>query len=707
VLDRAPVFARFRESGKTLGSTGAYEVKNFNHGLILPGEGMMGEVGTRYGAAPLAALPADLPPAIRPLPPSSEWVNIRSLGAKGDGKSDDTAAIQHAIDTTRVLYVPSGRYIITDTIRLKPDTVLIGLHSSMAQFDLPDSTPGFGGIGAPRALLEAPRGGHNIVSGIGLFTGGINPRAVAALWKAGADSLMDDVRFLGGHGTNLADGTRFNPYNDTHSGDPDPHKRWDGQYPSLWVTDGGGGTFSNLWTPDTYAAAGVTVSDTTTPGHIYEISSEHHVRGEFQLRHVENWELFAPQTEEESGEGQETASLEIIDSKNVTIANYHAYRVTRTVRPAPTAVRLINSSAIHFRNVHVNAESGLGTCDANGCGTYLRASKFPYENAIQDLTHRIEVREREFAVLDIPADPPAPPIADASAVLAPGAKVEKLAGDFYSISGAAVDGAGKLFFVDHHQQRIYGWAEGAGLSIERDAPLDPVNLAFDKAGNLLVLSSLGAEGTVYTFKPGATGADLTVIPATAAAAHPGATALLPVNYWNNGEFKDQLDPRTMHFTTLAEMFARDLAAPRPKEYVSPDGSLFLPAARVFQQGPPDAVGWRFSDDLQTYGFVSAVPGARVYLSNESEARTYSGLVNANGTVTDLKVFADRGGESVTADGHGNVFIANGQVLVYDPFGKPIGRIDVPERPLQIVFGGAGRRTLFILTNHSLYGVKTK
>jgi len=30
-------------------------------------------------------------------------------------------------------------------------------------------------------LLETPQGGHNIVTGIGLFTGGINGRAVGAL----------------------------------------------------------------------------------------------------------------------------------------------------------------------------------------------------------------------------------------------------------------------------------------------------------------------------------------------------------------------------------------------------------------------------------------------------------------------------------------------------------------------------------------------
>jgi len=701
VAANVPVFARFRESGKTLGSNGVYEVKAFNHGLILKSPDAMGETGTRWDATPLSAMPAPLPPAIRPLPPTSQWVNIHTLGVKGDGKTDETAAIQHAIDTTKVIYVPSGRYIVHDTIHLKPDTVLIGLHPSITQFDLPDNTPGFAGLGAPKALLETPRGGDNIVSGIGLFTGGINPRAVSALWQSGENSLMDDVRFLGGHGTNNPDGSRWNPYDDTHSADPDMRKRWDGQYPSLWITNGGGGTFTNLWSVDTYAQTGVLVSDTTTPGKVYELSNEHHVRVEIALHRVENWDFYAPQTEEEAGESQEAISLEIANSKNITIANWHAYRVTRNPRPVDTAARIFNSSDIHFRNVHVNAESGLGTCDANGCGTYLRASKFPAENAIRDVTHHIDVREREFAVLDYPANPVAAPPQDM------GAKVEKLEDGFYSISGAAVDGHGKLYFVDKHQQRIYGWSRAEGLSIERDNPTDPVNLAFDKSGNLLVLSSLGAEGTLYTFKPGSPVTQLTVIAPTPAAAHPGATALLPGNFWNNGEFKDQLDPNTYRYTTLSQMFARDMAAPKAREYVSPDGSLFLPANRVFGQGPPDGTGWRFSDDLDAYGLVSAKPGSRVFVSNESEGRTYSGMVEANGSVTDIKLFTDRGGEGVAVGPNGNVYLANGQVLVYAPDGRPVGRIDVPERPLQILFGGADGRTLFILAHHALYAVQTK
>jgi sugar lactone lactonase YvrE len=702
ILKDVPTFARFRESGKDVAGKGtAYQVRSFNYGLIVPGEGMMGSIGMLYDVVPLKALPAILAPAIAPLPATKDWVNVHSLGVMGDGKTDDTAAIQKAIDTHPVLYFPSGHYIVSDTLNLKSDTVLIGLHPALTQFDLPDFTPSYQGVGAPKAVIYTPAGGTNIVSGLGVFTGGVNPKAVAVLWMAGVNSLIDDVRFLGGHGS----GT--NPYNSNHTADSDPHKRWDGQYPSLWVTRGGGGTFANIWTPNTFAQAGFYVSDTKTPGHVYELSTEHHVRNEIKFDHVENWDINAPQTEEEAGESPESLSLELDWSKNITIANYHAYRVTRTRAPFPAAVRLYNSEEIHFRNVHVNAESGFATCDANGCGTFLRASKFPYDNAIQDMTHHLEVREREFAVLDIPIKPalPAPP--NASAVLLSDSSIEKLEDGFFSISGPAVDARGKLYFVDHHQQRIFGWSPTEGLTIERDNPLDPVNLGFDKSGDLLVLSSSGSEGTVYSFRPGSPEDQITVLPLQAMQPHAGATALLPVNYWNNGEFEDQFDFNTFTFRTLDQIFARDVSTAKAKEYLSPDGSLFLPAGRTFQQGPADYTGWRFSDNLDASGLISAIVGQRIYVSSESEDRTYSARVSADGALSDPQPFAERGGESVAVDGNGNVYIANGEVFVYDPSGKQIAQIDVPERPIAIIFGGIDRRMLFVLSHHALFAVEVR
>jgi hypothetical protein len=284
-------------------------------------------------------------------------------------------------------------------------------------------------------------------------------------------------------------------------------------------------------------------------------------------------------------------------------------------------------------------------------------------------------------------------------------KPVKLAGDFWSASGATVDANGKLYFVDNYFQRIYGWSADEGLQVVRDDTLDPVNLAVDKSGDLMVLSSRGLHGTVYSFKPGTPATELTVIEPRAAAPHPGAETLLPGNWWVNGEFKDQLDPKTYEFTTLAEMFHAYAGQPKAQEYVSPDGSLVLPAFRVFHQGPPTHLGLRFSDTLDAYSLVAAKPGERVYLSNDSEDKTYTGLVGARGTVTDLEPFVNRGGESVTKGPDGRVYVANGQIFVYRPDGSEAGRIDVPERPLQLVFGGKDGRTLFILTHHSLYSVR--
>nr|WP_245646779.1 glycosyl hydrolase family 28-related protein [Sphingomonas soli] len=694
VASGTPVFAQFRDSGKTVAGPGPrYRVKEFTYGLTLVGLGQPGSYQTRMHAAPLASLPARRAPAIRAFPMVTAWKNVRALGAKGDNATDDTAAIQRAIDTQRVVYFPTGFYRVTDTLKLRPDSVLIGLHPGLTQIVLADDSPGFRGVGPAKGLIESAKGGDAIVTGLGLFTGGINPRAAGIIWRAGEKSLVDDVKFQGGHGTTLADGSRFDPYNANHTADADPKKRWDGQYSSLWVTDGGGGTFNGLWTPNTYAQSGMHVTDTSTPGYVYEMSAEHHVRAEIVLDNVRNWEFLAPQTEEEAGESRNTVALEVRNSRNILFANFHGYRVTRSLQPAPAAVKLFGSTDIRFRNVHVNAESGFATCDANGCGTYLRASKYPYENAIHDVTRGMEVREREFAVLDV-NDAPVP-------ISAPVAVAEKLAGGFYSAGGGAVDANGKLYFIDRQFHRIHGWAEKEGLSILADAPLDPINLAIDKSGKLLVLSSDGPEATVYSLDPAAP-RDVKVIAPTPAGASAAARVALPGSFWNNGEFRDQYDAAADHFTTLAEMFARDMALPKAREYVSPDGSLALPAFRVFQQGPPNHLGWRFSDTLDTYGWVTGRVGERIYIANGSENRTYSGLLGAGGAVTDLTPFAPRGGESVAVDPDGRVYVANGQVFIYDAGGREAGRIDVPERPLQLLFGGASGRTLFILTHHGLY-----
>ena len=675
VCSGVPLFASFRESGKKVAGAGAiYQVKTFSHGLHFADVGAVPEYKDIFDTAALSTLPAAVKSDLPDLPARDTWVNIHTLGAKGDGVADDTEALRKAIAAHRTIYLPSGKYLVSDTITLNPDTVLIGLHPAATQIAIADNTPAFQGPGGPKALLEAPKGGTNIVIGIGLYTNGINRRAVAAKWMAGKDSMMNDVRFLGGHGTFDPTAPRDDSsyswsriYNNTHTADSNMNRRWDSQYPSLWVTDGGGGTFLDIWTPSTFAQAGMLVSNTSTEGRVYEMSSEHHVRYEVQLHNVSNWQIYALQTEEERGEGGFALPLEIESSSNITVANFHIYRVISTYQPFPWAVKISNSKDIRFRNVH---------CYSN--------SKVSFDSAVFDQTHNVEIRQREFAWLNVSGDAPKARLMAASRVLAPGAKVEKLAGGFFNASGGAVSPAGDFYFVDAHWQRIYRWATDARqLSVVRDEPIDPVNLAFDHAGNLMVVSYDG-KGTVYSFNPREAGGELSVLKPQPVTAQAGITAVLPTSDW-----------RVIQ-ATIGKPY---------RQFVSPDGTTFLPVGQDFIDG---ATAWGVKSSAQIRGFslAPATQGKPFYITDEAQLRTYTGTVGADGSLTGMKVFAEQGGEGTAVDAEGNVYIAAGQIYVYSPAGKLIDTIEVPERPLQLAFGGKDGRTLFIPARTSLYSVRT-
>jgi len=680
VYRKTPVFALYRESGQQIVAPAEiYRVTTFSHGLHYMQVGDLPVMKDVFETTPLSALPEPVKSDIQDLPPISTWVNIRSLGARGDGSTDDTAAFQKAIAEHRTIYLPSGQYRVTDTIALKPETVLIGLHPSVTRILLSDSTPGFQGVGSPKPLLQTPRDGTNIVTGIGLYTNGANPRAVAAKWMAGRESMMNDVRFLGGHGTIDPNATAEESskvwtqiYNNTHSADSDPNRRWDGQYPSLWIT--GGGTFVDIWTPSTFAHAGLYISNTSTGGQIYQLSSEHHVRNEVVLDHASNWQIFALQTEEEWGEGGFALPLDIRESTNITLANLFMYRVVGSYQPFREAVKVSNSTNIRFRNLHCYSDS-----------------KVSFDSAIYDETNKIQVRQREFAWLTMTTTSGDVPVISAKqnfTIPPTQATVEKLASGFFNISGGAVDAKGDVYFVDPHRQTIYRWSVVTRqLSILRDDPLDPVQLFFDKAGDLMVISYAG-KGTVYSFRPDVPGDDIALLPATAAVARPSLTPVLPVDYWRNeNDF-------------LAEISAR-----RPYQFVSPDGTTFFPAGEDFVTGEL-YYGSKLNDTLRAFGLAPAVASQPFYVSDESGEKTYVASVGADGTMSNVRLFTEQGGESVAVDESGNVYIAAGQVFVYNPSGALIDVIEIPERPSQLLFGGSDRSQLFVLARSSLYAVKT-
>ena len=72
---------------------------------------------------------------------------------------------------------------------------------------------------------------------------------------------------------------------------------------------------------------GFYISETKTPGRIYAMSLEHHVRTEARFHNVANWKIYAFQFEEEGREGliviwQKCPIVKISNGKCVDVSRY-------------------------------------------------------------------------------------------------------------------------------------------------------------------------------------------------------------------------------------------------------------------------------------------------------------------------------------------------------------------------------------------------
>jgi gluconolactonase len=79
----------------------------------------------------------------------------------------------------------------------------------------------------------------------------------------------------------------------------------------------------------------------------------------------------------------------------------------------------------------------------------------------------------------------------------------------------------------------------------------------------------------------------------------------------------------------------------------------------------------------------------------------------DGSLTDKQLFADEGSDGLTIDSKGNVYLTNTAVKVYNPAGRLIETIEVPERPTNVCFGGKDGKTLYITARTSVYKIEMK
>ena len=103
----------------------------------------------------------------------------------------------------------------------------------------------------------------------------------------------------------------------------------------------------------------------------------------------------------------------------------------------------------------------------------------------------------------------------------------------------------------------------------------------------------------------------------------------------------------------------------------------------------------------------AIPGQPFYVSKEINKTTVKLDVASDGKISGMEEIAQRGEYSTAVDSEGNLYIADGQIFVYDKNYREIRRISVEERPISIVFGGKDKNILFVTTHSSLYAVRIR
>lgn len=692
VCKQVPVFIRFRESGKEIaGESNLYKVKDFSYGLHIKDMSATPEFKTEVSMEKLSKKPPVPVNDIPAIPSMTRWVNIRNLGAKGDGESDDTEVFRKAIEEYDVIYVPQGWYIVSQSLKLKKNTALIGLNPVSTQLKLKESTSAFSGFGSPVPLLETPQGGNNFVSGIGLNTGAYNYRAVGCKWMAGADSYMNDVKFLGVHGTMtkgaLTQQQRRN--NVPQISTPEEpvcfqgkDKAWDNQHWSLWITNGGGGVFKDIWTASTYATNGIYVNNTATPGRIYAMSVEHHVRNEVRFKNVSNWQVYALQLEEETRESPDCQQIELQNCSNILFANLYLFRVIRVETPFPYAIRTWNCKDIEFYNVH-----------------NFTQMRFTTDLVCYDVNTRQDVRPWEFTRLTISGEESrlAPLCAE------PG-KVEMLATGFEYAEGMAHDSKGNVYFSEQRMRRIYKWdVTTEQLSLVADFPWQPLSLACDTQDNLLVFfkyypqpgnmvggnpetvielpdaagttfSHWGNDGfatRVYSIRPDNPEETIRLLDRVRMNSIPSVTkSLYPAHRWRDLHDFDEISVRKPEYC-----------------FVAPDGVTVIPEQYDF---------------ARSSSVLEAVPGRPFYVADEYNHRLVRMDVNPDGTLENLTHFLNHGEFGSAIDGQGNVYVAEGHIYVFDKQGNVVKEIRVSERPTSIVVAGNDGNTLFIAARSSLY-----
>lgn len=139
-----------------------------------------------------------LPAAPRPAFIGANIVNaVTQYGAVGDGATDDTAALQAALATGAVVFLPSGTYAVSDTIAMACGAALVG--EGLATVALVEAAPGFNAsntTGGFKPMLSTPSNASCTAQLVDIALSSLGPGNDAAVLldhQAGVGSGLWDV----------------------------------------------------------------------------------------------------------------------------------------------------------------------------------------------------------------------------------------------------------------------------------------------------------------------------------------------------------------------------------------------------------------------------------------------------------------------------------------------------------------------------------
>ncbi|KAK3945668.1 hypothetical protein QBC46DRAFT_430298 [Diplogelasinospora grovesii] len=247
---------------------------------------------------------------------ASSFVSVRSSGAKGDGVTDDTAALQNAINSAtsagQVVYIDHGLYRVTSTITIPPGAKIVG-----ESYPVILSAGGyFNDINNPKPVVQvgttSGQAGQVELSDFIVGTQGQQQGAILIEWNlatSGTPSGMWDVHTRIGGFTGSQLQVAQCPKT---PGSSNVNSNCIAAYMAMHVTPSASNLYMEnvwLWTADhdiddasntqitVYAGRGLYIESTAGTFWLYGTAVEHHVLYQYQLANTQNIFMGQIQTE--------------------------------------------------------------------------------------------------------------------------------------------------------------------------------------------------------------------------------------------------------------------------------------------------------------------------------------------------------------------------------------------------------------------------